>query len=273
MNRMKLLIPLLLVAAIAVFISMKANRSVSEDAGAEKPMETVLSSSPFDEASYPAARVVAVEAPVRISRYFEFLDSLATTESHLMHHNLPGDRLIVLANSHLLEKRMQLASANADAVFLPSGSLLNMPDSLTALSLSKTLRSSVLVLDCMSSEAFVLTGMDTLFCTVFHMADSMGRWDTSDSMKGMVLRAHRKACLFPCEEDIHLPALEIKFERIPVPLILAAAGRAEQDLYPDAFNFIWFPPEDMWMLYYLLPPGTPVRWNVVRRENTIRVVH
>ena len=268
-NRFEIFLLFLVLAAAVGIISVNLSpgaRIIPEGPVSRTP-------GPPHETGYPTGQIITVSEPVRLSGYFRFLDSISARQSHFRHHNLPGERLIVLANSRLLADRIRLASAHPDSVILPSGSRLNIPDSMTSLSFRNTLRTSVFWLDCARSSAIVTSGSDTLFCASFQMTDSMGRWDTSESMNGVVLRAHRKTCNYPCERGGHQPALEISLEKIPVPLIISSEDFRQSEFTRDGFNFIWFSREDIWVLYYLLPPGTPVRWNVVQRENTVRLLH
>lgn len=269
MKRLNVRVLIFLLALAAVIIMIKMNSTPRTEAS-ELP---AVSAGPPDERGYPLGRVITVNHPVRLSGYYDFLDSLSARHSHFRYHSLPGERLILMANSRLLDERIRLADAHPDSVILPAGSQLNIPDSLTALSFHNTLRTSVLWLNCSNSQAYVTSGLDTLFCAEFQMTDSMGRWDTSDSMNGVILRAHRRTCRYPCLHSIHQPALEISLEKIPVPLIITSDDNRDSAFTDDGFNFIWFATSDIWVLYYLLPPGTPVRWNVVQRENAVRIWH
>lgn len=212
---------------------------------------------PFDENNYPDSQILSIARPITRIEYHPWIDSLSNQSAELHRYNLPPERLIVLSNTWLLES---LASGNpalkgyAQETVIEKNSLINIPDRITAHSLFTTLRKSFLEINLRDSVIYLKSDSDTLFRTRFTLTDN-SIIHHFKSRTGYVQSVHRRTCFPECRNQQLLPCLELFIGDESPHLLVGCPGNLAQS---EITNLLSVKASDIWMLYYLAPPGAAV---------------
>ena len=224
-------------------------------------VRSVIGFPPLDENNYPESQRVYVPMDVTSGAYFRFLDSLAFSREEFRGLNMPGDRLIVLANTWILDSLTNEGpDASEDHIIIPARSRLNIPDRATALSLMQTMRQSILQLDTARQLMTIRYGTDTLFCTSAYLERAIPpEAIVPINTNGMVTVSHRRT-RFPGPPQAIRPCLEIGIGMSDQRsgFLIGSAPETGKDI---PINLIHVAPADIWIIHYLAPPGTPFRIN------------
>lgn len=251
---------ILITAAILVSVIVMAIRFYrNPDLQAGTTHEKVhIDERPYDENNYPVHQVVRTPKPVELFAYFRFMDSLTGIRQELRGLDMPGDRIIALANTWIIDSLAAAAVRGHVGVVIPSGARINIPDTVTAKWINTTIRKNKIIIDLGESRCYVTSGTDTIFkASIIQPPEGLDpQGIQGDTILASVIALHRATHFGQQElEYAKLPCLETHTAEGPVFLI----GSAPKGWNHTARNFIHVSPADVWMIYHLAPPGTTVK--------------
>lgn len=248
------MIALAICAVIIVAVYFYDNPEISAETTLFEP---VVDERPFDENNYPAHQVIRTLQSVDINSYFRFIDSITEIRPELRGLDMPGDRIVALSNTWIIDSLASSAIPGHQGLVIPAGSRINIPDTATAKWINLTLRKNQLIIDLRRSMCFINSGSDTILkASVLPAKNGFNPQGLEvDSIRAIVTVLHRATRYGHAEQkSLKLPCLEIHTTKGPIFLM----GSAPDGWKHEAGNFFHLSPADIWMVYHLAPPGTPV---------------